>query len=188
MFEDDKNVFMVMELMKGGELLDRILKHKSLSEREAALIMYTLASTFTFLHEEGVGYMFLTNLQVSLTRILATLCIFSFLPSCRDRVSSREKVDNVNWPPLRVSKRTFQPERRANARNVSFETLNVYQFTLSTQLIIPHYFILGLSLFCLSTLFDCVKKTRASLSINQKLRTTKPIPTWSLAFSRALDS
>ena len=177
-----------MELMKGGELLDRILKHKSLSEREAALIMYTLASTFTFLHEEGVGYMFLTNLQVSLTRILATLCIFSFLPSCRDRVSSREKVDNVNWPPLGVSKRTFQPERRANARNVSFETLNVDQFTLSTQLIIPLYFILGLSLFCLSTLFDCVKKTRASLSINQKLRTTKPIPTWSLAFSHALDS
>ena len=114
MFEDDKNVFMVMELMKGGELLDRILKHKSLSEREAALIMYTLASTFTFLHEEGVGYTFLTNLQVSLTRILTTLCIFSFLPSYRDRVSSREKdCDNVNWPPLRVSKRTFQPERRS---------------------------------------------------------------------------
>lgn len=46
---------MVMELMKGGELLDRILKHKSLSEKEAALIMFTLASTFAYLHEEGVG-------------------------------------------------------------------------------------------------------------------------------------
>ena len=45
---------MVMELMRGGELLDRILKHRSLSEREAALIMYSLASTFAFLHEEGV--------------------------------------------------------------------------------------------------------------------------------------
>ena len=54
-YDDGKNMFMVMELMRGGELLDRILKHKSLSEREAALIMYTLASTFTFLHEEGVG-------------------------------------------------------------------------------------------------------------------------------------
>ena len=43
-----------MELMRGGELLDRILKHRSLSEREAALIMYSLASTFAFLHEEGV--------------------------------------------------------------------------------------------------------------------------------------
>ena len=55
MYDDGKNMFMVMELMRGGELLDRILKHKSLSEREAALIMFTLASTFTFLHEEGVG-------------------------------------------------------------------------------------------------------------------------------------
>ena len=59
---------MVMELMKGGELLDRILKHKSLSEREAALIMFTLASTFTFLHEEGVGFILLTQLKVNLTR------------------------------------------------------------------------------------------------------------------------
>lgn len=53
-YDDGKNVFMVMELMRGGELLDRILKHRSLSEREAALIMYSLASTFAFLHEEGV--------------------------------------------------------------------------------------------------------------------------------------
>lgn len=50
---------MVMELMRGGELLDRILKHRSLSEREAALIMYSLASTFAFLHEEGVCLTFL---------------------------------------------------------------------------------------------------------------------------------
>ena len=55
MYDDGKSMFMVMELMRGGELLDRILKHKSLSEREAAVIMHTLASTFTFLHEEGVG-------------------------------------------------------------------------------------------------------------------------------------
>ena len=56
MYDDGKNMFMVMELMRGGELLDRILKHKSLSEREAALIMFTLASTFAFLHEEGVRH------------------------------------------------------------------------------------------------------------------------------------
>ncbi|KXJ17060.1 Ribosomal protein S6 kinase alpha-2 [Exaiptasia diaphana] len=53
-YDDGKCVFMVMELMRGGELLDRILKHKCLSEREAANIMYTLASTIAFLHEEGV--------------------------------------------------------------------------------------------------------------------------------------
>ena len=63
---------MVMELMRGGELLDRILKHKSLSEREAALIMYTLASTFTFLHEEGVC-----------SNLLSTLCVLLKTDSCK---------------------------------------------------------------------------------------------------------
>ena len=60
-------------------------------------------------------------------------------------------VDNANWPPLRVSKLTFRAFplvrakhhhsipyhhslwRRANARNVSFETLYGGQFMLSTQ-------------------------------------------------------
>lgn len=35
---------MVMELMKGGELLDRILKQKFFSEKEAAAVMAILVS------------------------------------------------------------------------------------------------------------------------------------------------
>ena len=63
---------MVMELMRGGELLDRILKHRSLSEREAALIMYSLASTFAFLHEEGVCLTFF------LLYIIVSCYLFSY--------------------------------------------------------------------------------------------------------------
>ena len=70
-------MFMVMELMRGGELLDRILKHKSLSEREAALIMYTLASTFTFLHEEGVCSNLLSTLCVSCKMTIANFDAFA---------------------------------------------------------------------------------------------------------------
>ena len=58
-------------------------------------------------------------------------------------------VGNVNWPPLRVSELTFRASalrpllwRRANARNVSFETLYSGQFTLSTQLMIPNYLVI----------------------------------------------
>ena len=66
--------------------------------------------------------------------------------SCtRLRVSNLTKVDNANWPPLRVSKLTFRALalrhslwRRTNARNVSLETINGDQFKLSTQLIIPN--------------------------------------------------
>lgn len=43
-----------MELMHGGELLDRILKKESFSEREASTILEVLASTVNYLHENGV--------------------------------------------------------------------------------------------------------------------------------------
>ena len=54
-------------------------------------------------------------------------------------------VDNVEWPPLRVSKLTFRAlalrwseSRGANARNVGFQTLNGGQFALSTQFVISN--------------------------------------------------
>ena len=44
MYDDGSSVFMVMELMKGGELLDRILSQKFFSEKEAAAVMAVLVS------------------------------------------------------------------------------------------------------------------------------------------------
>lgn len=41
-YDDGTSVYMVMELMKGGELLDKILKQKFFSEREAAAVVYIL--------------------------------------------------------------------------------------------------------------------------------------------------
>ncbi|CAG0914396.1 unnamed protein product [Notodromas monacha] len=53
-YEDSTNVYLVLELMKGGELFDKIVKQKFFSEREAASIMQTLASTVAYLHQNGV--------------------------------------------------------------------------------------------------------------------------------------
>jgi len=41
--------------MRGGELLDRILKQKSFSEREASTVIQVLAKTIHFLHSKGVS-------------------------------------------------------------------------------------------------------------------------------------
>jgi len=43
-YDDGYKVFMVMEMMKGGELLDRILEQKFFSEKEAACVLYVLVS------------------------------------------------------------------------------------------------------------------------------------------------
>ena len=55
-YDDGNDVYMVMELMRGGELLDRILQQKFFSEREAAAVMAILVSKH--LHEY-CWYMFM---------------------------------------------------------------------------------------------------------------------------------
>lgn len=44
-----------MELMRGGELVDRIMCLKTFSEREAAAVLYTLVGAIQYLHANGVS-------------------------------------------------------------------------------------------------------------------------------------
>lgn len=53
-YEDSNNVYLITELLRGGELLDKILTQKRLSEREAADIMAVLVDTVAYLHRHGV--------------------------------------------------------------------------------------------------------------------------------------
>ncbi|XP_060727821.1 ribosomal protein S6 kinase alpha-2 isoform X2 [Tachysurus vachellii] len=53
-YDDGKFVYLVMELMRGGELLDRILHHNGFSEREASAVLCTLTKTVEYLHSQGV--------------------------------------------------------------------------------------------------------------------------------------
>ncbi|XP_071981929.1 ribosomal protein S6 kinase alpha-6 isoform X1 [Engystomops pustulosus] len=52
--DDGRYVYLVTELMKGGELLDRILRQKFFSEREAGAVLYTITKTVDYLHCQGV--------------------------------------------------------------------------------------------------------------------------------------
>lgn len=52
--EDDKRVYLVLELLRGGELLDRLLQRRNLTEREAAEVIYTIAGVLNYLHENKV--------------------------------------------------------------------------------------------------------------------------------------
>ncbi|KAJ8383759.1 hypothetical protein AAFF_G00215180 [Aldrovandia affinis] len=53
-YDDGKYVYLVMELMRGGELLDRILLQKCFSEREASAVLCTITKTVEYLHSQGV--------------------------------------------------------------------------------------------------------------------------------------
>uniref|UniRef100_A0A8C8HUG0 Ribosomal protein S6 kinase n=1 Tax=Oncorhynchus tshawytscha TaxID=74940 RepID=A0A8C8HUG0_ONCTS len=53
-YDDGRYVYLVMELMRGGELLDRILYQKCFSEREASVLLCTITKTVEYLHSQGV--------------------------------------------------------------------------------------------------------------------------------------
>lgn len=53
-YDDGSYVYLVMELMRGGELLDRILRQKCFSEREASAVLCTITKTVEYLHSQGV--------------------------------------------------------------------------------------------------------------------------------------
>jgi p90 ribosomal S6 kinase len=47
-------VYLVTELLRGGELLDKILRQKFFSEQEASAVLLTLSRTVNYLHQKGV--------------------------------------------------------------------------------------------------------------------------------------
>ncbi|KAL0974394.1 hypothetical protein UPYG_G00219870 [Umbra pygmaea] len=53
-FDEGRYVYVVTELMTGGELLDKILRQKFFSEREASAVLYTITKTVHYLHCQGV--------------------------------------------------------------------------------------------------------------------------------------
>ncbi|XP_078538765.1 ribosomal protein S6 kinase alpha-1 isoform X1 [Lissotriton helveticus] len=53
-YDEGKSVHLVTELMRGGELLDKILQQKCFSEREASNVLHTICRTVDYLHSQGV--------------------------------------------------------------------------------------------------------------------------------------
>ncbi|XP_065363996.1 ribosomal protein S6 kinase 2 beta [Calliphora vicina] len=53
-YEDALSAYLVMELLKGGELLDRILAVGQMCESEASAVLRTMVSAVAYLHEHGV--------------------------------------------------------------------------------------------------------------------------------------
>lgn len=53
-YEDQKKIYIVMELIEGGEMFDYITKWLILTEAETALIIYQIIYTINYLHECGI--------------------------------------------------------------------------------------------------------------------------------------
>lgn len=75
-YDEGRFVYLVTELMKGGELLDKILRQKFFSEREASAVLYTITKTVDYLHCQGVR---LCHIYISTKYVTQTSFIFHYL-------------------------------------------------------------------------------------------------------------
>jgi len=55
-YEDDESFYLVMELVKGKELFDKIVERGMYSERDAANIIAQVVSAVEYLHENGIAH------------------------------------------------------------------------------------------------------------------------------------
>ena len=53
-FEESSNYYLVMEIMKGGELFDRIVEKESYTEKEAADTFRPLVDAIRYCHDQGI--------------------------------------------------------------------------------------------------------------------------------------
>ena len=56
MFETKKKIWMVMELLTGGELFDRIVSKGCYSEKEASEVVRGVAAALDYLHTTGITH------------------------------------------------------------------------------------------------------------------------------------
>ncbi|KAL6042890.1 calcium calmodulin-dependent protein kinase type 1G, variant 2 [Balamuthia mandrillaris] len=55
-YEDDEQFYLVMELVKGKELFDKIVERGMYSERDASNIIFQVVSAVDYLHENGIAH------------------------------------------------------------------------------------------------------------------------------------
>ena len=53
-YEDEENVYLAMEMCKGGELYDRICAMEYLSEKEASFYVKQVLEALVYCHREGI--------------------------------------------------------------------------------------------------------------------------------------
>ena len=55
-FEDSKNVYLITELCRGGELFDRIIENEFFSEKVAAKIFKQILQPLNYCHSQGIAH------------------------------------------------------------------------------------------------------------------------------------
>lgn len=103
--QDDLHTYIIMELLTGGELFDRLRKRHLFTEREASALMKSLISAIQYMHSQGVVHRDLKpeNILFSDTSDAAKVKIVDFGfarakpdPKLNNNVNTRLNSNNSN--------------------------------------------------------------------------------------------
>ncbi|KAL0384179.1 UNVERIFIED_CONTAM: CDPK-related protein kinase [Sesamum radiatum] len=90
-FEDADNVYIVMELCEGGELLDRILaRGGKFSEDYAKAVIIQILNAVAFYHLWGVVH---RDIKPELCKVVAFFILQNFLFTSKDEISQLKAID-----------------------------------------------------------------------------------------------
>ena len=113
-YDDGTNTMLVMELMRGGELFDKILKQKFFSEREAAGVLNVLADAVSYLHKQGVVHRDLKPSNILYADMSGTCVCVHTVTRCLHELSILLYVYLLGAPEsLRIADFGFAKQLRA---------------------------------------------------------------------------
>ena len=98
-FESPESIFIVMELVEGWQLFDRVIERGSYSETQAATVMYILAATLDYMHAMGILHRDLKPENILLARNSDTnIKLIDFGMSNEDQSGTTQFISKCGTP------------------------------------------------------------------------------------------
>ena len=84
-FDDEKHIYMILELMQDGNLFTELKKKKRIEEKKAAEIIKQITSGLAYMQGNGIAHRDLKPQNIVISNGVFKICDFGWATVCHDR-------------------------------------------------------------------------------------------------------